>query len=92
MEEQTKAFLDGFNEVAPLEWLRYFDEKELEVSPRVGGAGCVPPFLPRSPLVGWPFGRLPATQVYGRPSHPGETSHVFYEAADICERRAGIPL
>ena len=31
MEEQTKAFLDGFNEVAPLEWLRYFDEKELEV-------------------------------------------------------------
>lgn len=32
MEEQTKAFLDGFNEVAPLEWLRYFDEKELEVS------------------------------------------------------------
>lgn len=32
VEEQTKAFLDGFNEVAPLEWLRYFDEKELEVS------------------------------------------------------------
>lgn len=32
MEEQTKAFLDGFNEVVPLEWLRYFDEKELEVS------------------------------------------------------------
>lgn len=31
MEEQTKAFLDGFNEVVPLEWLRYFDEKELEV-------------------------------------------------------------
>ena len=31
VEEQTKAFLDGFNEVAPLEWLRYFDEKELEV-------------------------------------------------------------
>ncbi|XP_010140396.1 PREDICTED: NEDD4-like E3 ubiquitin-protein ligase WWP2, partial [Buceros rhinoceros silvestris] len=30
-EEQTKAFLDGFNEVVPLEWLRYFDEKELEV-------------------------------------------------------------
>lgn len=31
VEEQTNAFLDGFNEVAPLEWLRYFDEKELEV-------------------------------------------------------------
>ncbi|ELW50382.1 NEDD4-like E3 ubiquitin-protein ligase WWP2 [Tupaia chinensis] len=31
VEEQTKAFLDGFNEVAPLEWLRYFDEKELEL-------------------------------------------------------------
>lgn len=36
MEEQTKAFLDGFNEVVPLEWLRYFDEKELEVSWRLG--------------------------------------------------------
>lgn len=31
VKEQTKAFLDGFNEVVPLEWLRYFDEKELEV-------------------------------------------------------------
>ncbi|XP_027702946.1 NEDD4-like E3 ubiquitin-protein ligase WWP2 isoform X2 [Vombatus ursinus] len=31
VEEQTRAFLDGFNEVAPLEWLRYFDEKELEL-------------------------------------------------------------
>lgn len=47
MEEQTKAFLDGFNEVVPLEWLRYFDEKELEVSrpcPRqaiVVPVGCV---------------------------------------------------
>lgn len=37
VEEQTKAFLDGFNEVVPLEWLRYFDEKELEVSRRGGG-------------------------------------------------------
>lgn len=37
MEEQTKAFLDGFNEVAPLEWLRYFDEKELEVRAEVPG-------------------------------------------------------
>uniref|UniRef100_A0A3Q3IP26 E3 ubiquitin-protein ligase n=1 Tax=Monopterus albus TaxID=43700 RepID=A0A3Q3IP26_MONAL len=31
VEEQTRAFLDGFNEVVPLEWLRYFDEKELEL-------------------------------------------------------------
>uniref|UniRef100_A0A8C3MP93 E3 ubiquitin-protein ligase n=1 Tax=Geospiza parvula TaxID=87175 RepID=A0A8C3MP93_GEOPR len=31
VEEQTKAFLDGFNEVVPLEWLLYFDEKELEL-------------------------------------------------------------
>lgn len=37
VEEQTKAFLDGFNEVVPLEWLRYFDEKELEVSRRGEG-------------------------------------------------------
>lgn len=41
VEEQTKAFLDGFNEVVPLEWLRYFDEKELEVSWHLGwGRGC----------------------------------------------------
>uniref|UniRef100_A0A7N6AWB8 E3 ubiquitin-protein ligase n=1 Tax=Anabas testudineus TaxID=64144 RepID=A0A7N6AWB8_ANATE len=31
VEGQTKAFLDGFNEVVPLQWLQYFDEKELEV-------------------------------------------------------------
>ncbi|XP_056378254.1 NEDD4-like E3 ubiquitin-protein ligase WWP1 isoform X2 [Hyla sarda] len=31
VEEQTKAFLDGFNAVVPLQWLQYFDEKELEV-------------------------------------------------------------
>ncbi|XP_041268430.1 NEDD4-like E3 ubiquitin-protein ligase WWP1 isoform X1 [Onychostruthus taczanowskii] len=31
VREQTKAFLDGFNEVVPLQWLHYFDEKELEV-------------------------------------------------------------
>uniref|UniRef100_H3CTW7 E3 ubiquitin-protein ligase n=1 Tax=Tetraodon nigroviridis TaxID=99883 RepID=H3CTW7_TETNG len=31
VKEQTRAFLDGFNEVVPLEWLRYFDEKELEL-------------------------------------------------------------
>ncbi|EMP42282.1 NEDD4-like E3 ubiquitin-protein ligase WWP1 [Chelonia mydas] len=30
VREQTKAFLDGFNEVVPLQWLQYFDEKELE--------------------------------------------------------------
>ncbi|KAG7259732.1 hypothetical protein CRUP_035497 [Coryphaenoides rupestris] len=30
VEGQTKAFLDGFNEVVPLQWLQYFDEKELE--------------------------------------------------------------
>lgn len=40
MEGQTKAFLDGFNEVVPLQWLQYFDEKELEVSsmPDAGSA------------------------------------------------------
>ena len=31
IEEQTKSFLDGFNEVVPLEWLQYFDERELEL-------------------------------------------------------------
>ncbi|OCT82378.1 NEDD4-like E3 ubiquitin-protein ligase WWP2 isoform X1 [Xenopus laevis] len=31
VEEQTSAFLDGFKEVVPLEWLQYFDEKELEL-------------------------------------------------------------
>ncbi|KAI5704573.1 hypothetical protein M8J76_006715 [Diaphorina citri] len=31
IEEQTKAFLDGFNEVVPIEWLKYFDERELEL-------------------------------------------------------------
>lgn len=31
IEEQTKAFLDGFSEVVPLEWLKYFDERELEL-------------------------------------------------------------
>lgn len=32
VEQQTQAFLDGFNEVVPLEWLKYFDERELEVT------------------------------------------------------------
>ena len=31
VEEQTKAFLDGFNEVVPLHWLQFFDERELEL-------------------------------------------------------------
>ena len=31
VEEQTKAFLDGFSEVVPLQWLQYFDEREIEV-------------------------------------------------------------
>lgn len=39
VQEQTKAFLDGFNEVVPLQWLQYFDEKELEVRPWPGGRG-----------------------------------------------------
>lgn len=30
-EEQTKAFLDGFSDVMPTEWLRFFDERELEL-------------------------------------------------------------
>ena len=32
VEEQTKAFLEGFSEVVPLQWLQYFDERELEVN------------------------------------------------------------
>jgi len=31
IEDQTKKFLEGFNEVVPLEWLQYFDERELEL-------------------------------------------------------------
>ena len=31
VEEQFKAFLDGFNEIIPLQWLQYFDERELEL-------------------------------------------------------------
>jgi len=30
--EQTKAFMTGFNEVVPLQWLQYFDEREFEVT------------------------------------------------------------
>ncbi|XP_034143201.1 itchy E3 ubiquitin protein ligase a isoform X1 [Esox lucius] len=31
VEEQTQAFLEGFNEVLPQQYLQYFDAKELEV-------------------------------------------------------------
>jgi len=30
-ESQTQHFLEGFSEVVPLEWLKYFDERELEL-------------------------------------------------------------
>lgn len=46
VEGQTKAFLDGFNEVVPLQWLQYFDEKELEV-------GVQPAFPHRTRADGW---------------------------------------
>ncbi|XP_055341668.1 E3 ubiquitin-protein ligase Su(dx)-like [Paramacrobiotus metropolitanus] len=31
VEEQWKAFMEGFNDVIPQQWLQYFDEKELEL-------------------------------------------------------------
>uniref|UniRef100_A0A915B110 E3 ubiquitin-protein ligase n=1 Tax=Parascaris univalens TaxID=6257 RepID=A0A915B110_PARUN len=31
IEQQTRAFFNGFNSVFPLEWLQYFDERELEL-------------------------------------------------------------
>lgn len=31
IEQQTVAFFNGFNSVFPLEWLQYFDERELEL-------------------------------------------------------------
>uniref|UniRef100_A0A915CNZ7 Transcription factor BTF3 n=1 Tax=Ditylenchus dipsaci TaxID=166011 RepID=A0A915CNZ7_9BILA len=31
IEQQTKAFFTGFTSVFPLEWLHYFDERELEL-------------------------------------------------------------
>uniref|UniRef100_A0A915HTA8 HECT-type E3 ubiquitin transferase n=1 Tax=Romanomermis culicivorax TaxID=13658 RepID=A0A915HTA8_ROMCU len=31
VEEQTKAFFLGFNSVFPIEWMKYFDERELEL-------------------------------------------------------------
>ena len=30
VEEQLRAFMEGFNDVIPQQWLQYFDEKELE--------------------------------------------------------------
>ena len=44
VEEQTKSFMDGFNEIVPLEWINIFDEKELEVR------GCV---RGEEMVVGW---------------------------------------
>ena len=41
-EEQTRAFLKGFDEVVPLNWLRGFDERELEVSVRKFELGYLP--------------------------------------------------
>ena len=31
IEMQTKAFLDGFNVIVPVNWPQFFDEKELEL-------------------------------------------------------------
>ena len=31
VEDQTSKFLEGFGEVIPIEWLQYFDERELEM-------------------------------------------------------------
>lgn len=31
VEQQLKAFFSGFKSVFPLEWLQYFDERELEL-------------------------------------------------------------
>ena len=31
VEDQTKAFLDGFNDIVPVNWLQFFDEQELEL-------------------------------------------------------------
>ena len=31
VQDQKKAFFDGFQEIVPLHWLQYFDERELEV-------------------------------------------------------------
>ena len=55
VEEQTKAFLDGFNEVAPLEWLRYFDEKELEVRAEIVGTLNPRPLGLSCPLIALPI-------------------------------------
>ncbi|OQV23506.1 E3 ubiquitin-protein ligase Su(dx) [Hypsibius exemplaris] len=31
VEDQLRAFMEGFNDVIPQQWLQYFDEKELEL-------------------------------------------------------------
>lgn len=31
IEQQTRAFFNGFTSVFPIEWLQYFDERELEL-------------------------------------------------------------
>lgn len=31
IEHQTRAFFNGFTSVFPIEWLQYFDERELEL-------------------------------------------------------------
>jgi len=69
--EQTTAFMKGFNEVIPLEWLQYFDEREFEVC--VSCVSCPRLCCPRhilihrssssrqnwSPLVVWLMAPMP---------------------------------
>ena len=49
IEAQTQAFLEGFNDIVPLDLLQIFDEKELEVCACV----CVCVFV-RAPCSGCP--------------------------------------
>lgn len=93
MEEQTKAFLDGFNEVVPLEWLRYFDEKELEVSrpcPRqdiVVPMGCVSSAQPQ-PLFS-PIGSVVCPSEAARAAGQGCILGLLVKTSHL---RRGIPL
>ena len=32
VKDQTKSFMEGFEEVVPIEWISIFDERELEVN------------------------------------------------------------
>ena len=41
VEDQLKAFFTGFNEVLPMFYLQYFDERELEVSPACLNEFCL---------------------------------------------------